>query len=147
VIRLQSGCLFAAAFQSIECDCRNQIDRALRIISENQSGVLVYSPGQEGRGAGLEAKMIAMGIEHALGCDSVEAYARLGLPIDSRTYDLEIDALRELSVSKTIGLLGKNPAKKAALEKAGFVVQEFTNFEHGPLTNTAKRKQRRMGFF
>ncbi len=42
LVRVHSHCLYGDVFGSLECDCRQLIDGALRTIAQEQSGVLVY---------------------------------------------------------------------------------------------------------
>src|SRR5437899_12903618 len=51
LVRVHSECLTGDVFGSRRCDCGNQLHAALRQISEEGDGVLVYMR-QEGRGIG-----------------------------------------------------------------------------------------------
>lgn len=121
-LRMQSACLFAEAFHSVECDCRKQIENSLQTIAEH-GGVFVYL-FQEGRGAGLAKKMLAMSLEHKRGVSSEQAYKELGIPVDSRDYTFTMDVLKKhvITSGTKIILLGKNGRKRKAVEKAGFSV-------------------------
>ncbi|RJR14347.1 GTP cyclohydrolase II [Candidatus Parcubacteria bacterium] len=121
LVRLQSACLFAA-FRSLECDCGTQLQHALSRISNEKRGVLIYGIDDEGRGAGIEAKMAGMYVEHELGCSTNEAYKELGLERDYRTFTHEANVLKQLKVATRIRLIGSE-RKCKALEDAGFVVE------------------------
>src|SRR5581483_7070224 len=54
LVRIHSQCLTGDVFGSQRCDCRQQLELALQMISEAGSGVLIYEE-QEGRGIGLMA--------------------------------------------------------------------------------------------
>src|SRR6202140_4796948 len=56
--RVPSQCLTGDVFGSRRCDCGNQLHAALRQISQEGNGVLVYMR-QKGRGIGLAAKIHA----------------------------------------------------------------------------------------
>lgn len=123
LLRVHSSCLFSESFHSITCDCSLQLEESLRLIGEAGNGVVVYL-FEEGRGAGLESKMKAMELERSEGIDTVEAFQRLGLPPDLRNYEIALQVLRDLEVSKTLKLITNNPAKMNVLEEAGYTVSE-----------------------
>jgi GTP cyclohydrolase II len=121
-IRIQSACLFGEAFHSHECDCRQQLDGALKEI-ELRKGLLIYL-FQEGRGIGLRDKIRAMDLEESEGITTVQAFAHLGFAPDLRDYDLAVEALRREGIGKDIRLISNNPQKIAALSDAGFTIVE-----------------------
>lgn len=59
LVRVHSECLTGDVFGSLRCDCGPQLDRALELIAEAGSGVVVYLRGHEGRGIGLGHKLRA----------------------------------------------------------------------------------------
>src|ERR1039458_7818986 len=58
VVRIHSQCLTGDVFGSLRCDCRLQLELAMRRIAEEGAGILLYEE-QEGRGIGLMAKLKA----------------------------------------------------------------------------------------
>jgi 3,4-dihydroxy 2-butanone 4-phosphate synthase/GTP cyclohydrolase II len=90
------------------------LDSALEKIAAAGQGVVVYLRGHEGRGIGLTSKMHAYKLQDQ-GRDTVQANLDLGLPVDSRSYDVGAQILTDLGVS-TIRLLSNNPAKFRELE-------------------------------
>ena len=58
LVRVHSECLTGDVFGSLRCDCGDQLHAALRMISDEGQGVLLYI-AQEGRGIGLINKLKA----------------------------------------------------------------------------------------
>ncbi|MFL6584692.1 MAG: bifunctional 3,4-dihydroxy-2-butanone-4-phosphate synthase/GTP cyclohydrolase II [Chthoniobacterales bacterium] len=121
LVRVHSECLTGDVFASHRCDCGNQLHAALRQISEEGNGVLVYMR-QEGRGIGLAAKIHAYKLQEE-GLDTVEANARLGFPSDLRDYGLGAQILVDLGV-RQFRFLTNNPKKVVGLEGYGLEMVE-----------------------
>ena len=121
LVRVHSECLTGDVFGSRRCDCGNQLHAALRQISEEGNGVLVYMR-QEGRGIGLAAKIHAYKLQEE-GLDTVEANAKLGFPSDLRDYGLGAQILFDLGVRK-FRFLTNNPKKVVGLEGYGIQMIE-----------------------
>src|ERR1700731_501075 len=121
LVRVHSECLTGDVFGSRRCDCGNQLHAALRQISEEGNGVLVYMR-QEGRGIGLAAKIHAYKLQEQ-GLDTVEANAKLGLPADLRDYGLGAQILFDLGV-RQFRFLTNNPKKVVGLEGYGLEMVE-----------------------
>jgi 3,4-dihydroxy 2-butanone 4-phosphate synthase / GTP cyclohydrolase II len=121
LVRVHSECLTGDVFGSRRCDCGNQLHAALRQISEEGRGVLVYMR-QEGRGIGLAAKIHAYKLQEE-GLDTVEANARLGFPSDLRDYGLGAQILFDLGV-RQFRFLTNNPKKVVGLEGYGIQMIE-----------------------
>jgi len=122
VVRVHSGCVTGDIFHSLRCDCYQQLQAALKIITEVPFGTIVYVPYHEGRGIGLFKKIQAYALQDQ-GLDTVEANIEVGAPIDSRDYALTARVLRDLGMSE-IKLLSNNPAKEQALKAHGIRVVE-----------------------
>ena len=114
---VHSGCVTGDIFHSLRCDCRAQLEAALRRIVATPNGVLVYLPFHEGRGIGLFRKIQAYALQDK-GRDTVDANIEIGAPVDAREYELAAEILRDLGFLK-IRLMTNNPAKITALAEAG----------------------------
>jgi len=145
LVRIHSQCLTGDVFGSIRCDCRDQLELALKKISADGNGILVYEM-QEGRGIGLMAKLQAYELQDQ-GRDTVEANVELGYAPDCREYELPVAVLSQLGV-KELRLMTNNPEKVQAVEKGGIRVTERVSAEIAPReTNEQylKTKQEKMG--
>lgn len=121
MLRIHSRCLTGEAFAGLRCDCGPQLEMALRRIAECGRGLLIYDP-QEGRGIGLLNKLRAYQIQDE-GADTVEANRKLGFDADERDYGLAVAVLGYFGL-REVRFLSNNPAKVAALERAGVRVVE-----------------------
>ncbi len=122
VVRVHSGCVTGDIFHSLRCDCYQQLQAALKIITEVPYGAIIYVPYHEGRGIGLFKKIQAYALQDQ-GFDTVEANIEVGAPIDSRDYGLTARVLRDLDMHE-IKLLSNSPAKEQALRQLGIRVAE-----------------------
>ena len=119
--RIHSECLTGDALFSLRCDCGNQLEAALKAISEEGRGAIFYLR-QEGRGIGLLNKIKAYKLQDA-GADTVEANEQLGFGADMRDYSILGPMLRHLKITK-VRLMTNNPRKVAAMQENGVEVVE-----------------------
>lgn len=122
LVRVHSECLTGDALGSMRCDCGPQLHAAMRAVSDEGRGVVLYVTGHEGRGIGLLAKLQAYSLQDQ-GLDTVDANLELGLPVDARDYGTGAQVLADLGV-RTMRLLTNNPAKRAGLEGYGLAIVE-----------------------
>jgi GTP cyclohydrolase II len=121
LVRIHSQCLTGDVFHSLRCDCRAQLEIALKSIAREGRGLLIYER-QEGRGIGLLNKLRAYELQDH-GADTVEANERLGFEPDLRSYELPAAILRYFGL-RSVRLLSNNPEKVTAVENAGIEVAE-----------------------
>jgi GTP cyclohydrolase II/3,4-dihydroxy 2-butanone 4-phosphate synthase/GTP cyclohydrolase II len=119
-VRMHSECMTSEVFGSLKCDCKHQLDAALRFIQHEGRGVVIYLR-QEGRGIGLGNKIRAYALQTA-GADTVDANRMLGLEDDTREYSAAVQTLRALDV-RSVRLLTNNPLKLKALVDADIKVE------------------------
>lgn len=119
--RIHSECLTGDALHSLKCDCGFQLASALRQISEEGRGVLIYHR-EEGRGIGLINKIRAYSLQDQ-GMDTIEANLALGFKADERNFSVCADIFELLGVN-AVRLLTNNPNKIDTMKQDGINVVE-----------------------
>src|SRR5216117_1153178 len=145
LVRIHSQCLTGEMLGSLRCDCGDQFEMAMRAISHEGRGLLIYEH-QEGRGIGLMAKLQAYSLQD-IGFDTVDANHVLGFPADYRDFTLPVAILHELGVGR-VRLLSNNPQKASALNNAGIEVIAQVPCEVAPTPHSIdylRTKKERMG--
>jgi GTP cyclohydrolase II len=137
IIRVHSECFTGETVGSMRCDCGEQLDEAMSLISRPITlppttpslkprtipgrGAVVYLR-QEGRGIGLLEKIRAYNLQD-LGHDTVTANLMLGHQADERGYEIAGAILRDLGLGggdgEGVKVLTNNPDKIRALEREG----------------------------
>ena len=142
LVRIHSECFTGETIGSMRCDCGEQLDEAIYLMSQpivmpstNPSEPPIHIPGrgvviymrQEGRGIGLLSKIRAYNLQD-LGHDTVTANLMLGHEADERGYEVAIAILQDLGLGSSAGesvrLLTNNPDKVRAMEKEGLTIAE-----------------------
>jgi len=112
LVRIHSECLTGDVLGSKKCDCGEQLEASLKLISK-EGGLLIYHR-QEGRNIGLFNKVNAYALQDK-GLNTIEANHQLGFKADERTYEVVQEILKYLGIKK-LKLLTNNPKKLDALE-------------------------------
>lgn len=124
--RVHSECLTGDVLGSLKCDCGNQLELAMKKISQKGEGVILYMR-QEGRGIGLINKIKAYKLQNE-GKDTVEANILLGFKEDLREYAVASQMLKLLHIN-SIELMTNNPQKIQELKKYGINVERRVEVE------------------
>mmetsp|Transcript_3242 Transcript_3242/g.7927 ORF Transcript_3242/g.7927 Transcript_3242/m.7927 type:complete len:288 (-) Transcript_3242:124-987(-) len=119
LVRVHDQCITSEVFGSLKCDCREQLQLAIRRLS-SERGAVIYMP-QEGRGIGLGNKIRAYHLQETEGLDTVDANVALGLPEEARSYDAVPAILEHLKIGE-IRLMTNNPMKMDSLRRLGVTV-------------------------
>ena len=117
--RIHSSCISAHIFNSVECDCREQMAMSQFWIEQEQKGVVIWLD-QEGKGNGHLALLASRPLK-AQGMGQADAYEKLGYKKDARDYRRAAEILQELGV-KSVILLTDNAQKADDLTNLGINV-------------------------
>jgi len=119
LVRVHSECLTGDVFGSYRCDCGDQLKKSLKMINQEELGVVVYLR-QEGRGIGFANKLKAYALQDK-GFDTVEANKELGFKPDLRDYGVGAQILVALGVRR-MRIMTNNPKKIIGLDGYGLTV-------------------------
>jgi GTP cyclohydrolase II len=136
--RIHSHCLSAHVFNSIECDCREQMEMAQSLIEHKGSGVIIWLD-QEGRGNGHLALVSSRALQEQ-GLSQTEAYTTLGYEADARTYTRAAEILQDLAV-QSVMLMSNSPQKVDSLQAAGINISGTQQLLLDPGANQSLRRR------
>ncbi len=135
LVRMHSSCHTNEIFHAINCECRKQLQQAMRLIQKEKKGIIIYL-NQEGRGNGLPGKIaqlhrmfdwkqgqIHQRIDPKTGMriDTVRAYEEAGYPSDTRDFSIAGEMLKHIGVT-SVRLLTNNPKKINGVKTSGIGV-------------------------
>jgi 3,4-dihydroxy 2-butanone 4-phosphate synthase / GTP cyclohydrolase II len=129
ILRIHSECMTSHILHSLHCDCQEQFWNSIRFIKYNPGsyGYIIYLLEQEGRGIGLLNKIKAYQLQSEHNTDTVDANLQLGLPVDSRNYDLAVQICTQyLNIQKEVQLITNNPEKIKVFSSTGINVSQVT---------------------
>ena len=110
--RIHSACIGGHVFNSIECECADEMAAAQAAIQNAGGGVIVYLD-QEGKGNGHLALMKSTPFKKA-GHSQAEAYKMAGYEADARSFRTAAQILNQLNV-RSVVLITDNQDKAADL--------------------------------
>lgn len=117
--RVHSLCIYGHYFNSVECDCREQMENSQKLIEQAGKGIVIWL-NQEGKGNGHFALMKSAEFKRQ-GVPQPEAYEKAGFQRDARDFTVAAEILKELGV-KSIRMLTDNPKKVDTLTQHGIEV-------------------------
>ena len=128
LVRVQMACLYAEAFGSIDCDCSQQIENALKLVQTRPPAMLIHFYGTDGRGLGLQAKLRMIEIEQKESLAPYQATMQLSRQYaDYSCLRMVPSILERLRVSVPVQLVTNNPDKRASLVQAGVNIHSVVN--------------------
>lgn len=146
--RMHSSCVTSETLGGCDCDCVQQLDRAMQVIAGKGKGVFFYLL-QEGRGVGYCAKARDRMLVQASGekLSTFNAYRLLGLKKDYRTYLNVADIIKILGIESSWVLLTNNPDKVDGMKRNGLDVvrTESIEFEPSPFNQFYLHSKRESG--
>ena len=119
--RIHSACIGGHVFNSIECECADEMAAAQAAIQAAGKGIIIYLD-QEGKGNGHLALMASIPFKKA-GHRQSEAYEMVGFAADARSFRPAAEILSALRV-KSVVLLTNNPEKADDLRKRSITVSD-----------------------
>ena len=120
--RVHSSCIFGHHFNSIECECREQMEISQQLIQREGKGIVIWLE-QEGKGNGHYALLQSTKFKKQ-GMPQAEAYEAAGFKKDARDFRVAAEILKALNV-KSIRMLTSNPKKVDTLSNHGINVVEI----------------------
>ena len=117
--RIHSSCIAAHYFNSTECDCREQMEIAQRLIQQKGKGIIIWLD-QEGKGNGHLALLKSKPYKDQ-GLTQSASYETIGFKRDARDFTCAAEILQEVGI-KSVCLITNNSDKIETLTQFGVKV-------------------------
>ena len=124
--RVHSSCIFGHYFNSIECDCQEQMDISQALIQKAGRGIIILLD-QEGKGNGAFSLYSIVFKFKREGLKQADAYEEAGFKRDARDFRSAAKILKDLGV-KSIRMLTNNSNKINTLTQYGINVVGKTGY-------------------
>ncbi|MGC8483636.1 MAG: hypothetical protein ACP5OE_08350 [Thermodesulfobium sp.] len=135
LVRVHSSCRTSELFHAINCECRQELDLALKQMSKEKKGILIYL-NQEGGGNGIKAKLAAYKNTFNLKNGKItvkkdekgkelnvyDGYAKAGYKSEHRDFAVAASILKTLGIN-SVRLMTNNPNKIEGLTSNGINVK------------------------
>lgn len=161
LVRMHSSCRTNETYHAINCECRKELQTAMKLIQDEKRGIILYLE-QEGRGTGIAGKLaqlngmfgwkdgkIEQKVDPQTGerIDTDRAYKDAGYPSESRDFSVAGEMLKSIGI-KSVRLLTNNPLKIAGIEAAGIrvtPVEIHINPDNEIIASDLKSKAKNLG--
>ncbi len=135
LLRVHSSCATSELFHATNCECREELEEALKRIRKKGQGLVIYM-NQEGAGNGIgpkikayskslvwkNGKVVEAKDKHGKPISVYDGYKMLGYPPENRSLLAAAEILKFLGI-KSVVLMTNNPKKIEELEKYGISVE------------------------
>ncbi len=117
--RVHSSCIHAHIFNSIECECSEEMAIAQQLIQKEGRGIIIWLE-QEGKGNGHYALLKSIPFKRQ-GMQQAAAYEAAGFQKDARDFSTAAKILKALDI-KSITMLTNNQKKVNTLTQHGIAI-------------------------
>jgi len=124
--RVHSSCIHAHIFNSIECECREEMAIAQQLIQKEGRGIIIWLE-QEGKGNGHYALLKSIPFKRE-GMSQAAAYEAAGFQKDARDFSAAAKILKALDI-KSITMLTNNQKKVETLTQHGIEITGTKSLE------------------
>jgi GTP cyclohydrolase II len=132
-VRVDSACTTGQIFHDESCECKQQLHKAIGLLSQAGEGLIIRIPRQDGRGMGLPFKLSTLTLQYLFGTktfNTVKAAEAIsgGGQIDRRTYGGAIAVMKFLKISprQPIALVTQNDFKTNVFLENGYAVEHLS---------------------